>query len=191
MTDRRSADGLKRSRRRGLHCHLGSRTRGSTPPFSRPQGGRGGRFGTRPRVPTRSSICGGVRRRRTADTKKTTSPQLVVELVDFFWFIIFSKIFSSLPLPLSLPLPPLPLLQPPSKMSGKGAKGLSGKGAKGTMSEKKGDKKKPMSRSSRAGLQFPVGRIHRLLKVRAHASGGLRALLATRELPSGLLPHRV
>lgn len=53
-------------------------------------------------------------------------------------------------------------------MSGKGAKGLSGKGAKGTMGDKKGDKKKPISRSARAGLQFPVGRIHRLLKVRAH-----------------------
>ena len=51
-------------------------------------------------------------------------------------------------------------------MSGKGAKGLSGKGAKGTMGDKKGDKKKPISRSARAGLQFPVGRIHRLLKVR-------------------------
>ena len=50
-------------------------------------------------------------------------------------------------------------------MSGKGAKGLSGKGAKGTMGDKKGDKKKPISRSARAGLQFPVGRIHRLLKV--------------------------
>lgn len=52
-------------------------------------------------------------------------------------------------------------------MSGKGAKGLSGKGAKGTMGDKKGDKKKPVSRSARAGLQFPVGRIHRLLKVGA------------------------
>lgn len=51
-------------------------------------------------------------------------------------------------------------------MTGKGAKGLSGKGAKGTMGDKKGDKKKPISRSARAGLQFPVGRIHRLLKVR-------------------------
>lgn len=51
-------------------------------------------------------------------------------------------------------------------MSGKGAKGLSaGKGAKGTMGDKK-DKKKPTSRSAKAGLQFPVGRIHRLLKVR-------------------------
>ena len=54
-------------------------------------------------------------------------------------------------------------------MSGKGAKGLSGKGlsgkgAKGTMSDKKGDKKKPTSRSVKAGLQFPVGRIHRFLK---------------------------
>jgi len=54
-------------------------------------------------------------------------------------------------------------------MSGKGAKGLSGsgKGAKGTM----GDKKKPVSRSARAGLQFPVGRIHRLLKVGEPAAG--------------------
>ena len=56
-------------------------------------------------------------------------------------------------------------------MSGKGAKGLSGKGlsgkgAKGTMSSKKGDKRKPTSRSVKAGLQFPVGRIHRFLKVR-------------------------
>jgi|TARA_B110000305_G_C19457093_1_gene651686 histone H2A len=55
-------------------------------------------------------------------------------------------------------------------MSGKGAKGLSGKGlsgkgAKGTMSDKKGDKRKPTSRSVKAGLQFPVGRIHRFLKV--------------------------
>lgn len=61
-------------------------------------------------------------------------------------------------------------------MSGKGAKGLSGKGlsgkgAKGTMSDKKGDKRKPTSRSVKAGLQFPVGRIHRFLKNRA-ASGG-------------------
>ena len=43
------------------------------------------------------------------------------------------------------------------------------KGAKGTMvgagKAKAGDKKKPVSRSARAGLQFPVGRIHRLLKV--------------------------
>ena len=53
-------------------------------------------------------------------------------------------------------------------MSGKGAKGLSGKGAKGTITGKQklvDDKKKPISRSARAGLQFPVGRIHRLLKV--------------------------
>merc|ERR1712021_290270 len=46
---------------------------------------------------------------------------------------------------------------------------MSGKGAKGTM--KGGDKKKPTSRSVKAGLQFPVGRIHRFLKNRA-ASGG-------------------
>ena len=59
-------------------------------------------------------------------------------------------------------------------MSGKGAKGLSGKGAKGTIGgEKKGDKKKPISRSARAGLQFPVGRIHRLLKVSRRQTGSV------------------
>jgi len=55
-------------------------------------------------------------------------------------------------------------------MSGKGAKGLTAKGAKvgGTgKGEGKGpaEKKKPISRSVKAGLQFPVGRIHRFLKV--------------------------
>merc|ERR1711981_262737 len=50
-------------------------------------------------------------------------------------------------------------------MTGKGAKGA--KGAKGTI----GDKKKPVSRSSKAGLQFPVGRVHRYLKNRS-AQGG-------------------
>ncbi|KAJ9506375.1 hypothetical protein QJQ45_019524, partial [Haematococcus lacustris] len=67
------------------------------------------------------------------------------------------------------------------KMSGKGAKGLSGKGAKGTMIGGKGginDKKKPTSRSSRAGLQFPVGRIHRLLKSRVTANGRVGATAA-------------
>ena len=40
-------------------------------------------------------------------------------------------------------------------MSGKGAKGLSGKGAKGTIGIKgAGDKKKPISRSARAGAFF-------------------------------------
>eukprot|EP01007_Sphenomonas_quadrangularis_P000833 NODE_1686_length_787_cov_152.035230_g1410_i0.p1 GENE.NODE_1686_length_787_cov_152.035230_g1410_i0~~NODE_1686_length_787_cov_152.035230_g1410_i0.p1 ORF type:complete len:168 (-),score=54.24 NODE_1686_length_787_cov_152.035230_g1410_i0:284-766(-) len=40
--------------------------------------------------------------------------------------------------------------------------GKGGKGAKEGAERK--EKKKPVSRSSRAGLQFPVGRIHRLLK---------------------------
>jgi len=79
-------------------------------------------------------------------------------------------------------------------MSGKGAKGLSGKGlsgkgAKGTM--KGGDKKKPTSRSVKAGLQFPVGRIHRFLKVRsdpeamrARAKSGAATSSATRDGPT-------
>ena len=49
-------------------------------------------------------------------------------------------------------------------VGGKGAKGAKGLAGKGTAT--KGDKKKPTSRSSKAGLQFPVGRIHRFLKVR-------------------------
>jgi histone H2A len=110
-------------------------------------------------------------------------------------------------------------------MSGKGAKGLSGKGAKGTIGIKgAGDKKKPISRSARAGafichafiktvysnyydthkalisyffyyflsfliwiieiglisagLQFPVGRIHRLLKSRSTSNGRVGATAA-------------
>ena len=54
----------------------------------------------------------------------------------------------------SLCSPSLPRLLPPpaATMSGKGAKGLSGKGAKGTIGIKgAGDKKKPISRSARAG----------------------------------------
>ena len=46
-------------------------------------------------------------------------------------------------------------------MSGKGAKGKGGKGGKSATT-----KKAPQSRSSRAGLQFPVGRVHRFLKQR-------------------------
>uniref|UniRef100_A0A7S0YAS9 Histone H2A n=1 Tax=Polytomella parva TaxID=51329 RepID=A0A7S0YAS9_9CHLO len=64
-------------------------------------------------------------------------------------------------------------------MSGKGAKGLSGKGAKGTMGKgDKGDKRRPMSRSAKAGLQFPVGRLHRLLKSRVTANGRVGATSA-------------
>ncbi|KAJ9167776.1 hypothetical protein P3X46_019372 [Hevea brasiliensis] len=60
-------------------------------------------------------------------------------------------------------------------MSGKGAKGLiTGK----TPAPKDKDKKKPTSRSSRAGLQFPVGRIHRLLKSRVTAHGRVGATAA-------------
>ncbi|KAJ6862338.1 histone H2A variant 3, partial [Populus alba x Populus x berolinensis] len=62
------------------------------------------------------------------------------------------------------------------KMSGKGAKGLLT--SKTPAQSKEKDKKKPTSRSSRAGLQFPVGRIHRLLKSRATAHGRVGATAA-------------
>merc|ERR1712057_6901 len=56
--------------------------------------------------------------------------------------------------------------QPPvDAMTGKGAKGA--KGAKGVT----GASKKKISRAAKAGLQFPVGRVHRFIKARA-ASGG-------------------
>merc|ERR1712072_1103418 len=50
-------------------------------------------------------------------------------------------------------------------MTGKGAKGA--KGAKGVT----GAAKKKITRAQKAGLQFPVGRVHRFIKQRA-ASGG-------------------
>jgi len=43
---------------------------------------------------------------------------------------------------------------------------------------KSGGAAKPQSRSSRAGLQFPVGRIHRFLKDRCHAGGRVGATAA-------------
>lgn len=61
-------------------------------------------------------------------------------------------------------------------MSGKGAKGLLM--GKGGPSDNLKEKKKPISRSSRAGLQFPVGRLHRLLKSRVAASGRVGATAA-------------
>ncbi|XLU79713.1 hypothetical protein S245_003134 [Arachis hypogaea] len=64
-------------------------------------------------------------------------------------------------------------------MSGKGAKGLiTGKTSAAAAASKDKDKKKPISRSSRAGLQFPVGRIHRLLKSRTTAHGRVGATAA-------------
>merc|ERR1739838_303462 len=57
------------------------------------------------------------------------------------------------------------------KMSGKG----KGKG-KGDNGEKQ--KKSSVSRSSRAGLQFPVGRIHRHLKSKVSANGRVGATSA-------------
>eukprot|EP00249_Psilotum_nudum_P019064 c27083_g1_i1 orf=273-716(-) len=59
----------------------------------------------------------------------------------------------------------------------------AGKGAKGLLVAKsvdagKQDKKRPISRSSRAGLQFPVGRIHRFLKSRVAARGRVGATAA-------------
>ena len=48
-------------------------------------------------------------------------------------------------------------------MSGKGKLG-GGKGAKGVTTGSQGGKKQPVSRSAKAGLQFPVGRVHRYLK---------------------------
>lgn len=60
-------------------------------------------------------------------------------------------------------------------MSGKGGKSGKSKGGKG---KAKGGKKAPISRSARAGLQFPVGRIHRYLKSRVQANNRVGATAA-------------
>jgi len=62
-------------------------------------------------------------------------------------------------------------------MSGKGGKAKGGK-SKGGKGKSKGGKKVPQSRSTRAGLQFPVGRIHRYLKSRVQAHNRVGATAA-------------
>jgi len=71
-------------------------------------------------------------------------------------------------------------------MSGKGKSGQSSGG-------KVGSNSKSQSRSAKAGLQFPVGRIHRLLKkgryaqrVGAGAPGRFKSLLNIREIPTSV-----
>jgi histone H2A len=63
---------------------------------------------------------------------------------------------------------------------------MSGKGKAGKSGGKSGSETKSQSRSSKAGLQFPVGRVHRLLKkgnyaqrVGAGAPGKLARLFST------------
>jgi len=60
------------------------------------------------------------------------------------------------------------------KGKGKSAPPSGGAGAEGG----KGKKSKSVSRSSRAGLQFPVGRIHRHLKSKVPAHGRVGATSA-------------
>jgi len=64
--------------------------------------------------------------------------------------------------------------------TGKSGGGKSGKGKSGGKSGKgkSGGKKAPHSRSSRAGLQFPVGRVHRYLKSRVAQSNRVGATAA-------------
>uniref|UniRef100_A0A7S3IG90 Histone H2A n=1 Tax=Strombidium inclinatum TaxID=197538 RepID=A0A7S3IG90_9SPIT len=59
-------------------------------------------------------------------------------------------------------------------MPGKGG----GKGKGGKFGPGKSSKKSPQSRSARAGLQFPVGRIHRFLKSRVSANSRVGATSA-------------
>ncbi|KAL4578494.1 hypothetical protein LXL04_014617 [Taraxacum kok-saghyz] len=65
-----------------------------------------------------------------------------------------------------------------AQMAGKGGKGLLARkttAAAAVAASKDKDKKRPTSRSSRAGLQFPVGRIYRHLKTRIFANGRVGA----------------
>lgn len=56
--------------------------------------------------------------------------------------------------------------------------GKGGKGGKGGKVGAGKSKKSPQSRSHRAGLQFPVGRIHRFLKTRIGAKQRVGATAA-------------
>uniref|UniRef100_A0A251UL39 Histone H2A n=2 Tax=Helianthus annuus TaxID=4232 RepID=A0A251UL39_HELAN len=64
------------------------------------------------------------------------------------------------------------------RMAGKGGKGLLAGKTTAAAANKEKDKKRPTSKSSRAGLQFPVGRIHRHLKSRTSANGRVGATAA-------------
>ncbi|RDX68688.1 Histone H2A variant 1, partial [Mucuna pruriens] len=78
--------------------------------------------------------------------------------------------------------PPSPILsqehRPKEAMAGKGGKGLLAAKTTAANKDKDKDKKRPISRSSRAGIQFPVGRIHRQLKQRVQANGRVGATAA-------------
>nr|KAJ0211258.1 hypothetical protein LSAT_V11C400160520 [Lactuca sativa] len=64
-------------------------------------------------------------------------------------------------------------------MAGKGGKGLlAGKTPAAAAANRDKDKKRPISRSTRAGLQFPLGRIHRHFKTRTSANGRVGATAA-------------
>ncbi|CAN7094983.1 unnamed protein product [Brassica rapa subsp. narinosa] len=68
--------------------------------------------------------------------------------------------------------------QLPANMAGKGGKGLIATKTMAGNKDKDKDKKKPITRSARAGIQFPVGRIHRQLKTRVSAHGRVGATAA-------------
>ncbi|WZZ81724.1 hypothetical protein YC2023_102296 [Brassica napus] len=65
-----------------------------------------------------------------------------------------------------------------ANMAGKGGKGLIATKTMAGNKDKDKDKKKPITRSARAGIQFPVGRIHRQLKTRVSAHGRVGATAA-------------
>jgi len=59
-----------------------------------------------------------------------------------------------------------------------GGKSGAGKSGKAKGGKGKGGKKAPVSRSARAGLQFPVGRVHRYLKQRVQQGARVGATAA-------------
>ncbi|KAG2325005.1 hypothetical protein Bca52824_007733 [Brassica carinata] len=63
-------------------------------------------------------------------------------------------------------------------MAGKGGKGLVAAKTMAANKDKDKDEKKPMSRSARAGIRFPVDRIHRKLKTRVSVHGRVGATAA-------------
>lgn len=133
------------------------------PPFLYFQHERKGSQGSRRQGP--------VRKGRQGERESRKEKCNLSSVSCFFFLSLFDA--SSLSSPSAHGL--LPLLSRPRVLLNplENTQGTLGAGKGAT-----GDKKKPVSRSARAGLTFPVGRVHRQLKLRATANGRVGATAA-------------
>ncbi|KAK7355858.1 hypothetical protein VNO80_15122 [Phaseolus coccineus] len=121
------------------------------------------------------------RREKRSKSRSRLRESQVAFRLDLFLRLCFLlphlQLLSLAPTVVSLCATNIPLSEVKS-MAGKGAKGLLAAKTTAANKDKDKDKKRPISRSSRAGIQFPVGRIHRQLKQRVQANGRVGATAA-------------